>query len=234
MQGPTTTQRALVYLPFLAGLVWLAIPLVGDRSPDFDMAELFVGPALGLGLLLSMPLLALRALHAADAEERRRRMDFALLLPCALAPLLVATPWALVASHLGIGFGSFPFFLSSLDRYPNLGPINYEVLLGIGAVLGSSAVPVLLAAHAWLGHAARPWVVASLAVAQLVAYLPVLFHLDLGLLSFSIHGFDEEVWAVAVYGTGPVVRFVATATMITYAVVTFRRERPGAQPVWEL
>jgi hypothetical protein len=62
----------------------------------------------------------------------------------ALAPLAWLYPWAMVPDHIGMGWVSLPFFLEWLVKYPNFGPVNYEVLLGMLCIVGTGVIPVLL------------------------------------------------------------------------------------------
>ena len=228
-------KRALVVLPFALGLAWLALQLSGVELGSMDLVGLLLGVVLAPLYLLVLGLSILKARATEDIESRRRIVDTALLLPCAFAPLLVATPWTVAPSHLGISLGSFPFFVSWLTRYPTLGPVNDEVLLGIGAVLGACALPAALAAHAWLGRAPRLSVVALLASLQLVAYLPVLVRLDAGLLLFAAMDpfamFGPSVVAVLTVAGGAVLRLWATLAMIAYVPITALRARHTT--IWE-
>jgi hypothetical protein len=225
-------KRALVVLPFALGLGWLVSPFLFS-SPDLDLVGFSLGVVLAPLYVLVFGLSILKARAIADADERRRVVDTGLLLPCAFAPLLVAAPWTVAPSHFGIGLGSFPFFVAWLTRYPNVGPINLEVLLGIGAVLGTSALPAALAAHAWLGRTPRLGVVALLAALQLVSYIPVLVRLDLDLVDLGI-GLSEGApipIAVLAFAGGPVLRLWATLAMLAYVPITALRARQVT--VWE-
>src|SRR4051812_42271524 len=118
---------ALALLPALLAALALAAEWRGSFSP----AREWLGSTpwlLALDFVLP-PLLAI-------ACARRSRPDLALLVsllaPACIAPLAVLYPWTLAPSHLGgIGYGGFTFFRFWLTKYPNWGPINHEVLLGI-------------------------------------------------------------------------------------------------------
>jgi hypothetical protein len=61
-----------------------------------------------------------------------------------LAPFAWLYPWALVPPHFpGLAVGGPEFFKEWLVKYPNLGPVNFEVLLGILCILGLGVLPVI-------------------------------------------------------------------------------------------
>ena len=167
-------------------------------------------------------------LRTPDAEARGRRIEAALLFPCALAPLGVLAPWVVAPSHVGIGVGNFGFFLHWMTRYPNLGPINGEVLLGMGAVLGASTMPSLLAAHAWFAHPSRARTTAVLVLLHLVAYVPVLLRLDVGLFAYarlvatdgpvSLLSSGWSAFSAASFAGGAILRAFTTLCALTFAV----------------
>lgn len=87
--------------------------------------------------------------------------DLILTFPAMLAPLALIYPWAAIPGHMGVAFGRPRFFLHWLTKYPNLGPINYEVLLGILRILAASFVPAAFAIYR-LAAGARRWVLIAL------------------------------------------------------------------------
>lgn len=94
-------------------------------------------------------------------------------------------PWAVVPTHLGMGYGGLPTFLSWLRRYPTLGPWNAEILAGIGCVLGAAAMPVVftLATRRW-GRGP----LLGLFLLSLVPWVAVVWRLDVELVAMGILG----------------------------------------------
>jgi hypothetical protein len=155
-----------------------------------------------------------------------------------MAPLGVIPSWVVAPSHFGMTSGSLGFFLGWLTRYPNLGPINSEVLLGILCVLGSGAIPAAFGLYC-LTKRDRSWVVLGLFMAsQLVAYVPVLVRLD---WEQAIYAFAILRWGpltlfaepgeypiagrllyAPVFGAGVFIRLLATAAMASLLVLSLR------------
>lgn len=246
---PSGWFRVLTALPFVAAVAWLLVELFApaDAASGMALDGLLVGPVvLGAALLVSAGAFV-RAHAATDPEMRRQRLDEAILVPSALAPLAILSPWVIAPSHLGVGYGSLPFFVSWLTRYPTVAGVDHEVLLGIGALLGASAVPAFAAFTAASGRAHRTRTVALLGVLQLVALTPVLVALDATTLEYAafvaadgpvgiVGSSDASWWQNAVWGlatgAGALLRLAATASMLAFAARVLAR---GAQPrpVWE-
>lgn len=125
-----------------------------------------------------------------------------------------------------MGFGGLPLFLAWLTRVPTLGPVNLEVLLGIGCVLGASVLPVL---HARMARAMprRAGLLTVLLVLGLVPYVPVLLRLDLELVAMAILGlpslFSPEPVRVPWLAAGPVLRALAVAGMVVGTTLAWTR-----------
>ena len=94
-------------------------------------------------------------------------------------PLSVIYPWTVAAGGLGPAAGGFPFFIDWLTKYPNWGPINYEVLLGILCVLGASSIPVAFAMYYVLARPPRMWVLGTILALDLIAFIPLMIDLDI-------------------------------------------------------
>jgi hypothetical protein len=90
-------------------------------------------------------------------------------------------PWAVVPSHIGFATGGWSFFLEWLTKYPNFGPINLEVGLGILFVVVCSLLPFGFGAYLVFAKTPRRRVLVMLLVAELVFFLPVLTQLDIGM-----------------------------------------------------
>jgi len=157
--------------------------------------------------------------------------QLALLCPCFLAPLSIVYPWTVAPTHLGVGYGGFTFFLRWLTKYPNLGPVNYEVLLGMLCVLGSSSMPVLFAAYTLYRKAPTIAVSAFILLASLVPFVPAFVRLDLDLVRMGLAGapslvsYDRVPLAFALYG--PLMRSLALGSMALLVGVRFNRRSPS-------
>lgn len=244
LDRPTWLVRFVLPGAFVVALGCLVVEAV-DPVSLVSLYGLLVGPVvLGLGFVASLRLLAL-AMRDPERAPRLRRE--ALLVPCVLAPLAVVSPWVIAPSHFGDAYGSLPFFLAWLDRYPTALGVNHEVLLGIGAVLGSCALPAAMAFHVGTSRRPRPSVVIALAVLQLVAYVPVLLRLDADLLAYAGYvarggpinvlvpvfqpWWDSVVTALSV-GAGALLRALATLAMLALVPLSVRWAR-APEPVWE-
>lgn len=233
---PSLYLRLALPSAFLLALGWL----IAQVGWPHAVARIAWGDGrwvLGLALLSAVALGA-RALASDDEDERRRRWDEALLAPCVLAPLAVIAPWVTLPAPLGVGLGDLPFFLAWLTRYPN----NYEVVLGIGAMLGACAMPAFFAFYVAQARAPRAGLVLAFLMLQLLSYLPVLFALDAetalvalfvacnGLWLFP--GGEGEPWFALSIAAGALLRGLATLAMLAFFVRALRRAAPRV--VWEM
>jgi hypothetical protein len=237
VDNPSFWYRVALPVGFCAALAWLVVQLWGIEGMDLAEWALYAGPLLVGATAISVALHVTRAMSSDDEELRPRRWDEAVLAPCVLAPLAVIVPWAAVPTHLGPGLGGFSTFLAWLTRYPTMGPVNHEVLLGLFAVLGSCAMPAFLAVYASQARQPRFPVVATLALLHLLAYVPVLLRLDVELAATA--------WALGSLETDPVLRlagfvsFAASSLLrlaATVSVLAFTARTLRASPrlvVWE-
>ena len=121
------------------GTAWLATQFVGLHLPIVTEN----GPLAVVYVYLVSPGLAW-IFARQSAEPKRYYGVLWLQTLCLLSPLVVVPAWTTTAGPLpGVGLANFGFFVGWLTRYPNLGPINYEVLLGIVCVLGTAILPAL-------------------------------------------------------------------------------------------
>lgn len=178
-------------------------------------------------LLGSEILLPLGFLAACRLRGRPFSANFILAPPALLAPLALLFPWAAVPDNLGVGFGGPGFFWDWLTKYPNMGPINYEVLLGILCVTGASLLPAALAAYR-LSGGRRRLAERALTAAALVVYVPVLIRLDKDLWLVGLLGAPTLLGRVAApeAACGPLVRLLAVLATIAMAA---RAGRQAAQ-----
>ncbi len=101
------------------------------------------------------------------------------LVPLFAAPLFILGHWAVMPKHFGPGSGGIEAFIYWLTKYPNFGPINWEVGLGILCVMGAHLLPLAFALL-WLMPRKRPTrLLLALAAAEVILYVPVLVRLDL-------------------------------------------------------
>jgi len=147
-------------------------------------------------------------------------VDALLTCPALLAPAALLFPWVATGGHLGIELGGFGSFLAWSTKYPNLGPVNVQVLAGALCVVLASALPALLAIYR-IGRESRTLVVGLLASTAVVAYVPVLIRLDLTLFVLGV--FDPLVEFEA--AVGPLVRALAVAATVAMALRVARARR---------
>lgn len=137
-----------------------------------------------------------------------------------LAPLALFLPWyAEPALNGGFAFGGWAFFRRWLVKYPTLGPINWEVGLGIVCVVGSAALSLAFAAYTTLAPTPQRRVQLALFVALIVLYAPVFARLDLMLWMALIAGRQSD-------GLGALFRLVALANAALVVSRASRATRP--------
>jgi hypothetical protein len=214
-------RLAVAFVPLACGVVYLLFVLVWQcTNPS----------ALGLGAVERSPLAFWIAVGTAGALWAAQRRRLAFLTPCLLAPLAVSSAWTVAPDHLGgAAFEGFAFFLRWLTRYPNIGPINGAVLLGIFCVLGASAVPAGFAVDVLRGHALGRRRIAAWLVLDAVAYLPVLIKLDALTVAFYGSTLGDEPRALFLppgSASGAILRLSAFIAM-AFALV---RGMPDASP----
>ena len=242
---PTPFAAYVLPTVFLGVLASLLAQTFGGSDLSCDVL-IHGGAAAALAPLVILVSVVGLTLRARASHERAHRLHReALLVPCMLAPLAALAPWVVAPSHLGTALGQLPFFLAWLTRYPSLGPINVEVALGIGAVLGACAMPAFFALYASIARRPRPVVLFLFAVLQLVAYVPVLLRLDVELVMYalfvlregplSIVGplgapwWENALMALAI-AAGPLLRALATAAMLAAVPLGLRR---APTVIWE-
>lgn len=172
MKKTTYIIHALLQLPLCAAAVYLALGRY-PVHPYLSIATLI--------LLIFVPILLLVSASVAKQHARGLRR-LASLSPCFLAPLAVLSAWTPTP---GPGYGGWGFFLHWLTKYPNFGPINIEVFLGIVCVLLSALLPAVFAGYAITQHPRRLSVLALLAL-ELACLVAVVIKLDLGLLFWGV------------------------------------------------
>ncbi len=188
-------------LPFVLGLIWLALQFVG--GPVLVEVSLYAGPVLLSAMVLGLPILAAVYWKRGEAHPIAR----AALICTLIAPLSVVPSWAVVPSGLGPGLANFAYFAQWLTKYPNFGPINYEVLLGILCICGSATMPTIYAASRLWGEEDNRSLSFVLFVLHLIAYVPVLLRLDLE---------SMVLWGPAsyVFGSGALMRALVLVYMV--------------------
>ncbi len=202
-------KSLLTLLPAVVGTVWLAFKSFGVNILEQD--ELSVLPLVSLFVLFTV-------LGILDITVRGYARDFTELLiltPCILAPLAVAGHWTLAPTPVGMGSGGFSYFLQWLTRYPNFGPVNWEVLLGMICVLALHFLPAFFAAYSVLSDKPRFAVLFFIFLFQLTFYLPVLIRLDADTWRVFASQANNP-WSVHLVG-GPLFRFLPLIFMPFYS-----------------
>lgn len=173
-------QFSALGLVIVVAVTWLCVTAT---SWLWDAVLVFANPyewALWVAATAAVVVVTTFMVPAPSRDSGRMRWGLAL---CGWAPLAVIPPWALTSGKIWIGYGGFGYFLSWLTKYPNLGPVNYEVLLGILCMLGACFLPwlfAILAVGNWL-TVRRAWVLLAL---QLIAFVPWLIEIDAGILIY--------------------------------------------------
>ena len=193
---------ALVYLfsnPFFGGL-------------EYYFAQPWAG-YVQLTLFIALPVLFVTT-GVIFREHAQTLLRFAGLSSCILAPLAVLNAWTL-APGPGVCYGGYGYFIHWLTKYPNFGPINIEVLLGIICVLVSSLVPAVFAAYVLSEHHRRI-VILALLLLDVTCLVAVIIKLDIALLlaGFSI---DDPI-----YYMGPVLRIGGAISMTAEACLKIK------------
>lgn len=207
----------VMLLPFGLALTWLTLALV-DWTPEIPILLLYI--IVDLAILL--PISLILAAKIIDKTDQPLEL-MALLSPCFMAPLSVLHIWALVPGNLGIGEGGFEFFLGWLVKYPNFGPVNLDILLGILAVLGTGVMPVIFGLYFWYTKKRSDLLLRLLSILFLIPFFAVFFVLDLGLWYVGLN----EMWEVFDSATdhmilyGPIMR---SLPLISIGILVFKPE----------
>ena len=111
---------------------------------------------------------------------------------CFLGPFAVLYPWVITGAHIYPGYGGFLYFMDWLTKYPNLGPLNIQVLIGMVCVIALAVLPSFYAQQA-LSDKPRTSVLLLLFSVCLVAFAPVFIRLDLMLWITGFTGAAPEL-----------------------------------------
>jgi hypothetical protein len=199
--------RSLYLIPAIITIVMLMVSLTG-AADDFNLPFLLQVPIPLIEIIGSAVLFWL--------SHQRKAQSFgyvlaASLVPCFLAPLALLYPWTVAPSHLGgIGWGGAGFFLHWLTKYPDFGPVNIEVLVGIAAILCLGFLPVIFGVLA-LGKY-RLMLLSSLACVIWIAYLPIIIRLDSDLVLAALYGSAGQSLLFLSYG--PIIRLLAAVAVL--------------------
>jgi hypothetical protein len=150
-----------------------------------------------------------------------------------LAPFALLFPWAVVPGKLGVGLAGPRFFLHWVTKYPTLGPVNAEVLMGMLCLVAVAVLPAAAASY-WLAGGRRTAVTLVLAACTVVAYVPVLVRLDVDLAMVGIFGAYTFAGPVSAWqaGCGALLRGLAVASTVmlaVYAAGAGRRQEGAAE-----
>jgi len=179
------TVLVLFLIPSFSGLVYVAISLSPQRSDEFSgFLETLAFPALTPLLMLLMLLLRHRVQSIASLG-----LDFIFAIPGFMAPLALFSAWTLAVSHIsGMAWGGIGYFLNAATRYPDLGPVNSSVVLGLMAIFCVAFFPVVIS-WAYLANWSKLYVYV-LATFVLLAYGAILVELDVYLYMAVFYGSD--------------------------------------------
>jgi hypothetical protein len=150
-----------------------------------------------------------------------------------LAPFTLLFPWAAVPSKFGVGLAGPRYFLHWLTKYPTVGPVNAEVLLGMLCLVAVAVLPAAAASY-WLAGGRRAAVTVALAACTVVAYVPVLVRLDVDLAMVGLFGAYTFAGPASAWhaGCGALLRGLAVASTVVLAVRAVgagRRQQSAAE-----
>lgn len=171
MNQINTRTKFLLFIPAIYSLIYLLS--LGNIS--YFLINRYVP------LLLIIVPLSLLILKRYFPFYRSYLNRLAVLSPCFLAPFAVLYSWVFTPGGLTGGYGGYEFFIGWLTKYPNLGSINYEVLLGMICIIGSSFVPVIFAYFNLKFVQSKKALLIGLLITNLVLFIPVFIELDIGL-----------------------------------------------------
>jgi len=169
-------------IPQFIAWIYLLTALAFQTDSVFHSTFWFYIPPL---IIFTAPVMGLILKHGLHAV---RDNSFWLYL-CFLAPFAILYPWVLTGGHSYPGYGGFLYFMEWLTKYPNLGPVNIQVLIGLVCII---AVGILPSFYAYQALSEKPRVANLLLLFSLclIAFAPVFIRLDLMLW---ITGFSGNV-----------------------------------------
>lgn len=211
--------RILLLLPLCISIAYLLLSIPFRMTGyHVDTSPFIYVPAV---LAIIVPMLMVSAARIKNDLKNQFSM-MALLSPCFLAPLAVIYPWAVVPGNLGVGLAGFQFFLVWLNKYPNAGPVNIQVMLGIICVILACWLPTLFAFIYSVQSRTLNRKLVILCGAQIVIMVPIIINLDFGLLWCGIIGFsgfgDEFKTREVMAATGPLFRLISMVIMVKLTV----------------
>lgn len=203
--------RWLLLIPLGLAIAYLVVsPFSGS------LRSLLVNPYsayVHLGLLVLLPIvLGIASLRSMEHARTLRRL--AVLSPCFLAPLAVFNAWTIAPGMFGgRAYYGYYYFSQAITNDPNLGVVNYQVLLWFTCVVISSYTPAIFA-EMMTGRRPRGRGALMLLLIAVPAYGAVLVRLDWALVHSSLDRyFHPYVFA------GAILRFAGTISMIAMVVL---------------
>lgn len=203
-------------IPSAYAIAWLVYHTISGDDFWWDITSHHIiithfGPPIVM-LFVLIAIFIVSVFHTRIKGSLRKRIFH---LPLFLTPIAVTGHWAMI----GFGFGGYGAFVHWLTKYPNIGPVNYEVLLGIICVLGSSFIPVVFAVYN-LFSTRRTRMLPILLVFELILYGAVFIRLDLDSLYFS----QITFYFPFVIG-GPIIRMIPIPFMIYFTLISIVSHR---------
>jgi hypothetical protein len=165
-------SRILLLFPLMLSCIYI---LSSSVNSEIEHA---ISSSIAPSILVLIILLTLVVIFTFGIINKKPRLiRTALLSICALTPFAVMYPWVATPDNIGMSYGGYRFFLEWLTKYPNFGPINSEVLLGMACVVLASFIPAVYC----YGKAFEKYhrtIIVLLLLVEVAAYLPVLIRLD--------------------------------------------------------
>jgi len=157
--------------------IFLLFPIIYSTLFVFHLVPEYFNHIL-LGYLLPFLLATLSILLFVLSLRHKISIYYMLLLPCFFSMFYFTGHWYFGNAPFGIGLGGFFFFLHWLTKYPNFGPINYEIALGMICIFLNHFLPLLFIFIILIFKNRKSILLLIILILDLIAYLPVIIKLD--------------------------------------------------------
>ncbi len=203
--------KILLLLPFMLSLLYLATALLHLLNENVaSILEALPFPL--FTIILTIALIVIEIKYTCLGW----RLNFAYTMPGFMAATAIFNAWTLVPSHLGgVAWGGLYYFLETINQYPDIGPINSTILIGIIAMLCTCYVPVIIA-WGYLSYWPKR-VMIALILLFFMSYLFVAIYLDFNLWLAGLYGTEQDSLIFLLYG--PISRVLS---LISTAYLTIR------------
>jgi hypothetical protein len=187
--------RTLLLLPLAFSLLYFVASIFHFLNDDIGgVLETFPFPLLTIAITIILIVNESKRFFPIRVSNK-----FAYAIPGFMAPTALFGAWTLAPSHIGgVAWGGIHYFLDAVTRYPDVGPLNSMVFLGMVVVFCASCLPVLIA-WGYLSSWSRYWML-ILGFLLIAAYLIVSLKLDLNLWLAGLYGADHASLVFLLHG----------------------------------